>query len=70
MKKGEKSERCPTCGGTNETTTNTGRVKVHAKHVSVKAPDPQGDGQKVGASDDKTADNFVEFMGKTPKPRP
>lgn len=70
MKKGDKSERCPTCGGTNEPTTNAGRVNVPAERVSVKAPETQGDGQKVGASDDKTADNFVEFMGKMPKPRP
>jgi hypothetical protein len=70
MKKGDKPERCPTCGRSNEPTTNAGRVNVHAKRVSVKAPESQGDGQKAGASDDNTADNFVEFMGKVPKPRP
>ena len=67
MKKGQKSEPCPTCGGTNEPATTAGRVIVRARRVSVKAPQPKDDGQKAGVSDEKTVDNFVEFMGKAPK---
>ena len=69
MKKADKSERCPTCGGTNGSTVNTGRAKIQPKRVSAKPQETQADSQKVDVSDDKTADNFVEFMGNARKPR-
>jgi len=67
MKKVARSKRHCAFGGMNLTGPTKGHETAHLRHSLPDDPNINGDAQRAGLSDDKTADNFVEFMSRASK---
>ena len=71
MKKVNKSDLCPLCGGERKPVTKTSRAALHASAAIVyKAPKTVASSFGSESSDDQTANDFAAALMKAQSPQP